>query len=246
MQRVINFSGGQTSAYMTIRTYREGDLVIFTDTGREHPKTYKFINDFEAHEGIPVIRVSFQFNKDAFRALLGKYKYKQIPNRVKRFCTSELKIKTCKRYLRSIGITTFENFVGFRADEPKRVLERKQYFKRVFDKFPLYEQGITKPMINEYWKHKPYRLEIPPILGNCTLCFMKGKNAIINILKVYPELADEWIIDEDEAKKQNPTKALTYFTNVSIRELRDIAQNNLFKDVDLTDITPAYNCACTT
>ena len=52
MKRVINFSGGKTSAMMTILNYREGDLVIFADTGREHPKTYKFINDFEAHEEV--------------------------------------------------------------------------------------------------------------------------------------------------------------------------------------------------
>ena len=52
MQRVINFSGGKTSAYMTIHEYRDGDLVIFCDTGREHEKTYKFINDFEAFEKI--------------------------------------------------------------------------------------------------------------------------------------------------------------------------------------------------
>lgn len=49
MVRLINFSGGKTSAYMTIKNYREGDYVVFTDTGREHPKTYKFINDFEAY-----------------------------------------------------------------------------------------------------------------------------------------------------------------------------------------------------
>ena len=46
MKRIINFSGGKTSAYMTIQEYKEGDLVIFCDTGREHTKTYKFINDF--------------------------------------------------------------------------------------------------------------------------------------------------------------------------------------------------------
>ena len=28
------------------RKFKKGDLVIFTDTGREHTKTYKFINDF--------------------------------------------------------------------------------------------------------------------------------------------------------------------------------------------------------
>jgi 3'-phosphoadenosine 5'-phosphosulfate sulfotransferase (PAPS reductase)/FAD synthetase len=40
---------------MTIHEYKPGDIVLFCDTGREHEKTYKFIHDFEAHEGIPVI-----------------------------------------------------------------------------------------------------------------------------------------------------------------------------------------------
>ena len=105
MQRIINFSGGKTSAYMTIHMYKPDDLVIFTDTGREHPKTYKFINDFEAYENIPVIRIKYYDSEKPFDLLLEKRKHKVIPNRVKRFCTSELKIKTCKRYLRSIGIS---------------------------------------------------------------------------------------------------------------------------------------------
>ena len=99
MQRVINFSGGKTSAYMTITEYKEGDLVIFCDTGREHPKTYKFINDFEANENIPIIRLKYE---GGFEGMLEKKK--QIPNNFKRFCTVELKIKTARRYLRSLGI----------------------------------------------------------------------------------------------------------------------------------------------
>ena len=246
MQRIFNFSGGKTSAYMTITNYQQGDLVIFCDTGREHPKTYKFINDFEAFEGIPVIRLKYNDAEDPFAALLEKRKYKAIPNRVKRFCTDELKIKTCKRYLRSIGIRKFENFIGFRADEPLRVKRREQKFKNVVDKFPLYEQGVTKEAINAYFLTKPYNLEIPSILGNCTLCFMKGKNAIIAILREYPELADVWIEDENRAKKQNRLGGgHTYFTDVTIEYLREIAQNNLFKDLDLGEIAPAYNCACT-
>ena len=191
MQRVINFSGGKTSAYMTIQEYKEGDLVVFCDTGREHPKTYKFINDFEAYENIPVIRLQYD---GGFRNLLNKTK--QIPNNFKRFCTVELKIKTCRRYLRSLGITKYDNLVGFRFDEPLRVKRRKKMWKNVEDKFPLFEKGIDKQIINDYWSKKEYNLEIPSILGNCTLCFMKGKNAIISILSKYPELADEWIMDE--------------------------------------------------
>ena len=169
-----------------------------------------------------------------------------MPYRSRRFCTDELKIKTCKRYLRGIGIRAFENFIGFRSDEELRVKRRVQPFKMVIDKFPLYDDGIDKQMINEYWKHKPYTLEIPHILGNCTLCFMKGKNAIISILSLYPELADEWIEDEKESKKNGKYGGRTYFENITIEQLRNIAQNNLFKDIDLSELSPAFNCACTT
>jgi hypothetical protein len=246
MIRVINFSGGKTSAYMTIHEYREGDLVIFCDTGREHEKTYKFINDFEAHENIPIIRLKFAYADNPFTALLQKKNYKSLPNKFKRFCTDELKIKTCKRYLRSIGIRKFENLIGFRSDEKRRVENRKIKFVNVIDKFPLYDKGIDKQIVNDYWSKKSYTLEIPSILGNCDLCFMKGKNAIISILSVYPELADKWIEDENEAKKNGKLGAHTYFTDITYQNLKDIAQNNLFKEYDLNEIKPAFNCACTT
>lgn len=242
MQRVINFSGGKTSAYMTILTYRKGDIVLFQDTGREHPKTYKFINDFEAFEQIPVTRISYKDSPTPFSTMLEERKHKIIPNRVKRICTDELKIKTAKRWLRQHGIREFENFIGFRADEPNRVLRRKQKFKSVHDKFPLYEMGITKQDVNTYWKSKPYTLEIPSILGNCTLCFMKGKNAILAILREYPELADVWI--EDERMSAKAAGGRQYFPDVTIAQLRNIAQNNLYRDFPLDEITPQFNCEC--
>lgn len=245
MQRVINFSGGKTSAYMTIHEYREGDLVIFCDTGREHPKTYKFINDFEANENIPIIRLKYDNAENPFTHLLHKKKYKIIPNRMRRFCTDELKIKTKKRYLRSIGILTFEDLIGFRADEPLRVIRHLNKFKRIFFKYPLYDKGIDKQIINDYWSKKSYNLEIPSILGNCTLCFMKGKNAIINILRNHPELAEEWIKDEDEAQKNGKFGGHTYFPDITYRDMLSIAENNLFKDTDLYKVLPAFDCACT-
>lgn len=252
MQRVFNFSGGKTSAYMTIMYYRPGDIVIFCDTGREHPKTYKFINDFEAYEGIPITRISWNNNPKPFTGLLAHKKYKVIPNRAKRFCTVELKIKTAKRYLRSIGIQKFENYIGFRYDEPKRVIGKKDRYKKVITKYPLFDDKITKDHINHFWNQQPYNLEIPSILGNCTLCFMKGKNAILAILSVFPELADPWIEDEELSEKQalsegkKPRKGRRYFPDITIKELKSIAQNNLFKTYDLEKISPSFNCACTT
>jgi hypothetical protein len=241
MQRVINFSGGKTSAYMTIMEYQPGDIVLFCDTGREHEKTYKFINDFEAHEQIPIIRLA---RSGGFEGILSRRGNKTLPNRMRRFCTDDLKIITAKRYLREQGIQTYENLIGFRYDEPGRVNSHKEKFKKVKTLFPLYEKKVTRTMIDEYWRMKPYTLEIPRILGNCTLCFMKGPAAIMAILTSYPELADPWIADEE----RNMKKGHTYFPGISIRQLRSIAQNNLFagSPYDIETAKPDFNCACTT
>ena len=245
--RVFNFSGGKTSAFMTIKYYKEGDIVLFCDTGREHTKTYKFIEDFERFEGINVQKISYDPKnpKNSFNLLLQKKNYKILPNITRRFCTTELKIKVQKRYLRSIGIRRFYNFVGFRSDEPMRVKRRLNPFKNVIDVFPLYENGITKKEINDYFEKKPYNLEIPSILGNCTLCFMKGKNTLINILTQYPELADEWIKDEEEAQKNGKFGGHTYIHNTEIKQLKYVAQNNLFTLKNLENATPQFTCGCT-
>lgn len=238
MTRVFNFSGGKTSAYMVIHYYQPGDLVIFCDTGREHPKTYKFINDFEAHENIPIIRLQYE---GGFEEMLRKKGNKTLPNRMRRFCTDILKIQTARKYLVKNNIKIYDNYIGFRYDENQRVHRHKEKLKSVKTKFPLYDDKIDKNIIEHYWNNKNYTLELPRILGNCTLCFMKGKNAIISILKYYPELAEPWINDEEK----NSRKGHTYLPGVTIRQLKSIAQNNLFTN-HLENLSPAFDCACTT
>ena len=233
MKRVINFSGGKTSALMTILLKpTDSDIVLFTDTGREHPYTYKFINEFEKNEGIKIHRAMYEGGFDAYVR-----KVKFLPNQAMRICTSELKIKTAKRYLRSLGIQSFESYIGFRADEERRVNNYKQMFKKVIPKFPLFEMGITKEDVNQYWLSKDYTLEAPSILGNCDLCFLKGKNAIVTILQHYPELADKWIADEEAI-------GATYFKDISYKQLLHIAKNQLSL-FDLNKSLPAYSCSCT-
>lgn len=232
MIRVFNMSGGRTSAYMVLKHYEKGDLVIFCDTGREHAGTYKFIDDFERVENIPIIRLK---KEGGFEGVLTKSKY--IPNMMKRICTIELKIKTSRRYLRSLGITKYQSFIGFRFDEPKRYYNRKQMWKNVEDMFPLFHNKITKKDIIEFWKNKEYDLNIPPILGNCDACFMKGKNAIMLIYKDYPELAQKWI--DDEKRIGN-----TYIKGISHEQMLERSKR-LTKQYDLFEVEPTFNCACT-
>ena len=246
MKRVINFSGGKTSALMTILLKpTEDDLVLFTDTGREHAKTYKFIMDFIINENIIVHIAKYTHKKSpgltGFNALTNHKTY--LPNRVKRVCTDELKIKTAKRWLRENNIQRFENYIGFRADEMHRVDRSIQRYKKVFPKYPLVDMGITKEMVNQYWLTKPYTLEIPSILGNCDLCFLKGKDNIIKILQLHPELADPWIADEEHAATNKSGGKPTFIKGITYKELLRISQTQktLF---DLNEALPAYNCSC--
>lgn len=254
MRRIINFSGGKSSALMTILLEpTENDIVLFCDTGREHALTYKFIENFEKYEGIKVHTAAYQHHKSpgliGFDALNHHRVY--LPNRIKRICTEELKVNTAKRYLRSIGIKPndkdIEQHIGFRADEQHRVVRYKPTWSKVKTRFVLNEQGINKAMVNEFWDNKPYTLQIPSILGNCDLCFLKGKNAIIRILQHHPELADPWIHDEEEMSLRKNNGSASYFPDVTYRQLRDAAvnQKSLFDKGNLEIIVPAFNCSCT-
>ena len=47
-------------------------------------------------------------------------------------------------------------------------------------------------MLQSFGKNNDFDLRLPGIngktpLGNCDLCFLKGKNTIMNIMKNYPE-----------------------------------------------------------
>lgn len=250
MIRIFNFSGGKSSAMATlVSDPQPDDIILFDDTGREHPLTYKFIEDFERNEGLKVHTAAYQHSKApgllGFDAMNAHKVY--LPNRTKRICTEELKVKTTRRYLRYLGIkpsTKIAQYIGFRADEERRVKSFKPTWKNTETRFPLYEMGINKAMVNEFWKNKPYNLEIPSILGNCDLCFLKGKNAIITILQHYPELADKWIKDEEEMTARKNNGPARYFKDVTYRQLLQAAttQTQLFP---LEDTLPAYNCSCT-
>lgn len=213
------------------------EKILSERKGREHPKTYKFLSDFEAYEKIPIVRLKRIGGFEKAIADNGKGNY--VPNRVTRFCTKMLKVVLARDYLRGIGISEVENLIGFRFDEKRRILKYKSRWVGYKPAFPLALRGVTKEMVNDYWDKKPYTLEIPHILGNCDLCFLKGKNALISIMRLYPELADKWIADETRTGG-------TYLNGVSYAKLREIAQSSLFREYDLAEIRPAFDCSCST
>lgn len=108
----------------------------------------------------------------------------------------------------------FCSFIGFRADEPKRLEKMK---KRIDSKLnddidiaylrennehiyaPLVEFNITQKNIKDYWDNQEWDLGLPydGSLGNCVYCFMKGGNKLSKIdtitSDISPENIDWWI-----------------------------------------------------
>lgn len=222
---VISFSGGRTSAYMLWRVLEangglpEEAIVCFANTGKEEEATLEFVRDCEVNWGVEihwleyraekqVARTNFQTasrNGEPFETIIKERK--MLPNTRARFCTVELKIRTVKRYLQSIGWDEWLNMIGIRHDEQRRVVKMQPDSKADTPIMPLAEAGVTKADVLDFWGRSSFDLKLPiingeTIGGNCDLCFLKALPKITTLVAQKPERAIWWAKMEDWAQKQ--------------------------------------------
>ncbi len=220
----ISFSGGRTSAYMLWRVLQSnGGLpaearVAFANTGREDEATLRFVRDCEAHWSVPITWVEYRDdeagfavvnfetasrNGEPFEAIIRKRRY--LPNPVTRFCTSELKIRTMHKWLRSLGWAEGDNewdqMIGIRADEPSRVakIRARPSPETVHETMvmPLADAGVTVADVQAFWSAQPFNLELQTyngrtLAGNCDLCFLKPAKQVQSLISEKPERAVWW------------------------------------------------------
>lgn len=223
---VISFSGGRTSAYMLWRIIHahggklpEDVVVAFANTGKEMGQTLDFVGDCESRWSVPILWVEYAHHAEVarrwrivtyetasrsgepFAALIESKSF--LPNPVARFCTTDLKIRSIARAIKSIhGWTGWTDFVGLRADEMHRVARIKAGRERARDvECPLAGAGITKREVSEFWKRQNFDLGLANIAGrtphgNCDLCFLKPLASIRAIMRDVPGAADWWIEQE--------------------------------------------------
>ena len=230
---LISFSGGRTSGFMlwNIIQAHGGSLpedihVVFANTGKEAPETLDFVNDISKKWGIkiywlemylgderPIYRtkeVTYETaarNGEPFEALLDHRKY--LPNPVTRFCTSELKIKVMYRFMRKIkGYKDWFNIIGLRYDEPRRVSSAMKQYNTWTNLTPMNDAKHTVEDVTAFWNKQNFDLNLTNAngktpAGNCDLCFLKGMDTTISILKERPEMADWWIKQEQKFGKHS-------------------------------------------
>jgi len=213
---LISFSGGRSSAYLLHRILAEHDGVLpadtvccFANTGREMPGTLDFVRDCGAVWNVPIVWLEFRARaKDGyevvshnsasragepFEALLKSAS--ALPNPVQRSCTTELKIRTMKRWVvAELGWKHWTNVIGLRADEPIRVEKKRVRSRERWDHaMPLFDAGVRKPQILDFWRDQPFDLGLAgPWEGNCDGCFLKSRASIMRMCRDHPTRMQWW------------------------------------------------------
>lgn len=227
---VVSFSGGRTSGRMLrllLDSERKPDLVLFANTGREREETLEFIHACETRWAIEIVWLEYTTGelfdgqdpntphhrwrrvnyRTAHRVNQPNRPFDQLdewmsvlPNVQARACTAQLKTKTMRRYLESIGLTSWRSAIGIRADETHRTIEiisGSPSFIRC--EFPLIDLGITEVDVMEYWQSQDFDLGLGQDEGNCDGCFLKSFGKLVNIERRRPGTLKWW--DEWEKRK---------------------------------------------
>lgn len=273
---VVSFSGGRTSAYMLRQVLDANDdhsdlLVIFANTGKEHPATLEFVQECSDRWGVPITWLEYRDNDagfavvdfasasragEPFEALIRKRQY--LPNPVTRFCTIDLKIRVIHKYLRSLGLSSEDDPVdmmtGIRADEPRRVVKIRNRkttseSKHATMVMPLADVGVSVQQVSEFWQSQPFDLRLPTINGrtlegNCDLCFLKGAKQIYSIIASDRSKAEWWARMERTAVQSTTATtdgALFRFDRPSYQQMLDYSHTQFDMFADHEE---AIACFC--
>ena len=225
----ISFSGGRTSAYMLWRVLQSNGglpsdaIVCFANTGKEAEETLRFVRDCAERWSVPITWVEYRLGEPKFAVVdfatasrngepfeqIIEQRNGMLPNQVTRYCSSELKTRTMHRYLRHVGWTEWDTFIGIRADEPRRVAKFRAKpspetkSEEVY--MPLADKLIDKHAVSTFWRSMPFDLELKNVngitpAGNCDLCFLKPARRVLSLIAEKPERAVWWIGMEQKAK----------------------------------------------
>jgi len=261
----VAFSGGRTSGYMLRRildafggTLPEGIEVIFCNTGLEHPATLRFVENVAMNWGVAIVWLEYRKsdlfevvnygsasrNGEPFSQLLETLPV--LPNVRMRICTSQLKIRTAMRYMKTKHEEWFRA-IGLRADEPRRVGRMRSDYVCETPLMPLADAGVDRAEVNRFWRESDFDLELPyesNIFGNCVGCFLKSTGRTNLIMKEMPEHFDWWIGAEKsfESKVKDWTGARFRIDRPSYADLMSASKDELLFNFEDDDI---QECACT-
>jgi len=207
---LVSFSGGKTSAYMSLRLKQEYsnayDLrFVFANTGQENEETLRFVQRVSDEGALDVVwlecvvnpvhgkgvrhkQVTFESaarQGEPFEAFIAK---SGIPNANKPQCSDRLKALVIEDYKRSIGWHGCLHAIGIRKDEERR---RAKAAVAVYNLvYPLLDfPGLVsdKEDVEDYWESRTWTLNLEPHEGNCKTCWKKSDRKLWLLALEHPE-----------------------------------------------------------
>lgn len=184
VRHVACLSGGKDSTALAIYMRdRVPDMeYVFTDTGKELPETYEYLQRVEAFLGKPLVRLNSERDFDHWLTMYGNY----LPSTRMRWCTRMLKIRPLERYL---GEGPTRMYIGLRADE-----DRQGYISskpNITPVYPFKEDGIQKDDVMRILEEAG--IGLPAYYkwrtrSGCYFCFFQRKSEWVGLMREHPEL----------------------------------------------------------
>lgn len=244
--RVNSISGGKTSAYMAYHFPADLDIFALVCIEAEYcrPKDkglVKYVSDkigrdfiatAESDKTLVVVRDLEQLLGREIKWVVGNTfeqvieKRKAIPNKMWRFCTTEMKLKPIFEYCQNEIGDIVEMQVGFRYDEKERGERNKgnTHFKTIVGKQPngnnkwdeIYWRVLSFPLIENMIVHFDVRkwaqsvqLEFPDD-SNCVGCFWKPFQQLRKNWDDEPQKM-RWFAEIEEKMNRQWQKEMSYW-----------------------------------
>ena len=225
VRHVLGLSGGKDSSALAVymRDRVPEMEYFFSDTGKELPETYEFLDRLEAHLGKPIVRLNMNPDPNSNRdfdhwlTLYGGL----LPSSQVRWCTVNLKIRPFEEY---IGSDKAYHYIAIRADEDRVGYKppKTSSLRNIEPKYPFKEDGIIKEDIYrileesgvglpDYYKWRTR--------SGCYFCFFQRKSEWVGLLEEHPDLFE--LAKSYEKFNPETGERFTWSQGESLEELSD-------------------------
>ena len=204
-RHILGVSGGRDSAALAIYMRQHFPSLpieyFFTDTGKELPEVYEFLDKLEGFLGRPILRLNPDRDFDFWLAEYRNF----LPSPRMRWCTRQLKLRPLEHWLRDdldAGVVV-HSYVAIRSDEPTREGYQATHVNMQVH-LPLREAGIDRAGVIEIldqadvgepgyysWRSR----------SGCTFCFFQQKIEWVRLAEHHPDRYAEAIEYEKTALK---------------------------------------------
>ena len=185
MRHVLSLSGGKDSAALAI--YMKDRVpemeYIFSDTRKELPETYEYLERIEDYLGKRVNRLNAHLGFDHWYDVYGG----MIPSNHRRWCTKMLKLKPFETFCGDDEVT---NYVGLRADETRTgYISHKP---NIIPVYPFQEDGLKlsdiKEILHSSGVGMPSYAKWGRSRSGCYFCFYQQSIEWVRLKEKHPNL----------------------------------------------------------